>query len=139
MILRTSWVYSAQGKNFLKTILKLAESHASLNIVCDQIGAPTAARLIAETTAHILRQPSTGTFHLSAQGETSWMGFAEFIIKLCQLTTKIRGISTEQYPSPAKRPANSRLNSQALCERFELELPRWERDVEVTTHLVIGG
>lgn len=136
LIFRTSWVYAARGANFLRTILRLAAEREELRIVADQIGAPTWARLIAEATAHALRQAmqerrggnfESGVFHLAAAGETSWHGFASAIVAgRSGLRVKtVTPIATADYPTPAKRPANSRLDTGAFRARFGLALPDW--------------
>ena len=115
LICRTTWVFAARGNNFVKSILRLAAERDKLNIVADQIGAPTWARLIAETTAHILRQAQlergantfeSGIFNLTSAGETSWHGFAEKIVELAEINCVTNPIPTSDYPTPAKRPAN---------------------------------
>jgi dTDP-4-dehydrorhamnose reductase len=136
LIFRTSWVYAARGANFLRTILRLAAEREELRIVADQVGAPTWARLIAEATAHALRQAmqernggkfDSGVFHLAAAGETSWHGFASAIVegrKGLRVKT-VTPITTPEYPLPAPRPANSRLDTGAFRARFGLVLPDW--------------
>ncbi len=136
LIFRTSWVYAARGANFLRTILRLAAEREELRVVSDQIGAPTWARLIAEATAHALRQAmqersggtfESGVFHLTAAGETSWHGFAAAIVggrKGLRVKT-VTPITTAEYPLPAPRPANSRLDTGAFRARFGLVLPDW--------------
>jgi dTDP-4-dehydrorhamnose reductase len=138
LIFRTSWVYAARGRNFLRTILRLADEREELNIVNDQYGAPTWARNIADVTAQILHQQRTigtaghlsGTFHLVASGETTWCGFAQAILdaKLGSSTTKCKiiPITSDEYPTPALRPKNSRLDCAALTRRFGLALPDWK-------------
>jgi dTDP-4-dehydrorhamnose reductase len=136
LIFRTSWVYAARGANFLRTILRLAAEREELRIVADQVGAPTWARLIAEATAHALRQAmqersggtfDSGVFHLAAAGETSWHGFASAIVAARGgLRVKaVTPIATAEYPLPAPRPANSRLDTHAFRARFGLALPDW--------------
>jgi len=141
LILRTSWVYAARGHNFLKTILRLAAERDELSIVADQIGSPTWARLIAESTAQILRsamlarqdgQASAAVYNLTSTGETSWHGFAQAIVEIAQqnglLPEKplvIKPIPSSAYPVPAKRPANSRLAVEKLEREFGLQLPSW--------------
>ena len=140
IILRTTWVFAARGQNFLKSILRLAAERDTLNIVADQIGAPTWARVIAQTTAHIVQQVQqeraarkfvSGVFHLTSAGDTSWHGFAQKIVEFasphCQLKTHvISPIPTSQYPTPAKRPLNSRLCTDKLTQRFGIVMPTWE-------------
>lgn len=139
LILRTSWVYSTHGKNFLLTMRRLAEERESLNIVSDQHGAPTWSRTIADTTANIVAQylaaadqqkwwdSHSGLYHLTAQGETTWFGFAEAIMAHPSVTKKpcLQAIRSQDYPMPAKRPANSRLSSQRLLDTF-CGLPQWQ-------------
>lgn len=142
LIFRTSWVYAARGANFLRTILRLAAEREELRIVADQVGAPTWARLIAEATAHALRQAmqerssgtfDSGVFHLAAAGETSWHGFASAIVagrgglRVKQVTP----ITTVEYPLPAPRPANSRLDTGAFRARFGLTLPDWREGLQL--------
>jgi len=147
LILRTTWVYAARGNNFVKSILRLAQEREELNIVADQIGAPTWARLIAESTAHILRQAQqerqqggfkSGIYNLTSTGETSWHGFAEKIIELAKqqdglpiTTQRVNPIPTSAYPLPATRPANSRLSTQRLQKHYQLALPSWEAALQL--------
>lgn len=147
VILRTSWVFGAYGNNFLKTMLRLASERDALSVVNDQIGAPTSAALIADVTAHIVRdylafgeefvEECTGLFHLAAAGQTSWHGYAQHVIGLAeaakmQLKVKavdVQGIATAAYPTPAKRPVNSCLNTSKLQAVFDLQLPSWQNGV----------
>jgi dTDP-4-dehydrorhamnose reductase len=146
LIFRTSWVYAARGKNFLKTILRLAGEREELRIVADQIGAPTWARLIAEVTALALQQDlarrkhggfENGTYHLTAAGETSWYGFATAIVTTARVfgadlkCHKVVPITTAEYPLPAARPANSRLSGAKLAARYGLEMPAWEDSMKL--------
>ncbi len=137
LIFRTSWVYAARGANFLRTILRLAAEREELRIVADQAGVPTWARLIAEATAHALKQAmqerkggafESGLFHLAAAGETSWHGFARaIVVNRSGLRVKtVTPIATADYPTPARRPANSRLATGTFRARFGLALPDWE-------------
>ncbi len=138
LILRTSWVYAARGGNFAKTMLRLAGTKTELNVIDDQIGAPTGAELLADLTTLTLRaaraQPElSGTYHAVAGGETSWHGYARFVIETARergvaLTLPadaLRAIPTSAYPTPAARPLNSRLDTARLRERFGLHLPDW--------------
>jgi len=147
LILRTSWVYAARGHNFLKSVLRLAEEREELNIVADQLGSPTWARLIAETTAHIIRQSvlerhsgsfDSGLYHLTSTGETSWHGFAQTIVDVVRQqgnqTLKNRTINpipTTDYPLPAKRPANSLLATGRLEQHFGLKMPAWDKALKL--------
>ncbi|WP_201584135.1 dTDP-4-dehydrorhamnose reductase [Psychrobacter jeotgali] len=141
---RTSWVYGVQGNNFIKTMLKLAKNREELNIINDQIGAPTGAALIADITAQALRyyfindkpQCLEGHYHLAASGTCSWFEYAQFIIANAKhtkdsklLVKTVHPIPTSEYPTPAKRPHNSRLNTQKLQTQFKLNLPHWQHGV----------
>ena len=154
-IFRTSWVFGAHGGNFAKTILRLAAEKESLNVVADQIGAPTSATLIADVTAQVLGQikyrsaadiPS-GIYHLAAGGETSWHGFAQAIVRgaarrgvgLRLAVDAIRAIPTSGYPLPARRPANSRLDTSRLCQTFGLTLPDWQNGLDHTLTQILQG
>jgi dTDP-4-dehydrorhamnose reductase len=145
-IFRTSWVFGAHGGNFVKTILRLAAERDRLAIVADQIGAPTSAALLADITAQVLgqlrwRDPATmpsGVFHLTAGGETSWHGFAQAILAggvSRGLTFKVTpeavgAITTAEYPLPARRPANSRLDTTKLQQTFGLVPPHWQAGLD---------
>jgi dTDP-4-dehydrorhamnose reductase len=136
LILRTSWVYGLRGGNFLLTMQRLMRERTELKIVDDQIGAPTWSRLIAEATAQILAQclsPARGadrpepwgTYHLTCGGETSWYGFAAAIAELGGYPTRLNPIPSSDYPTPARRPTNSRLDNAKLARVFGLRLPHW--------------
>ncbi|MFA7240015.1 MAG: dTDP-4-dehydrorhamnose reductase [Sulfuricellaceae bacterium] len=133
LILRTSWVYGARGKNFLLTMLRLAKEREELKIVADQIGAPTWSRHIAETTAQILAQriglwpELAGLYHFSAGGSTSWHGFAAAIVELGGIAPQPRliPIPTTEYPLPAARPKNSLMSNESLAAAFGLTMPDW--------------
>ena len=142
LIFRTSWVYAARGGNFARTMLRLASERTTLNVIDDQIGAPTSAELIADVTAHALRDVLSGrapggTYHLAAAGDTSWYGYAKFVIDrarelgqpLALADDGLKPIPASEYPLPARRPENSRLNTQLLERSFALKLPRWEDGV----------
>lgn len=145
LIFRTSWVFGAHGANFLKTMLRLAAEREALSVVADQIGAPTAASLIADVTAHVLRQalrePASvpdGVYHLAAAGETSWHAYASHVIAGARAAGRplrvaedaIRPIPAADYPTPARRPANSRLDTEKLRNTFGLVLPHWRDGVD---------
>ncbi|MDP4546881.1 dTDP-4-dehydrorhamnose reductase [Marinobacter sp. MDS2] len=133
LIFRTSWVYSARGNNFMKTMLRLAESKTELNIVADQIGAPTPARLIAQVTALAIHSKlETGLYHLAPTGETSWQGFAKEIFRLAGKNTKANPIPTSDYPTPAKRPLNSRMDVTRLQQALNIQLPDWQSQLALT-------
>jgi dTDP-4-dehydrorhamnose reductase len=138
LIFRTSWVYAARGNNFARTMLRLARERDSLNVIDDQFGAPTGAELLADVTAHAVRSTLAnpelgGLYHLAASGETTWCRYARFVLERAELTgvdlkvspTLVGAIGTEAYPTPAKRPCNSRLNTHKLRKAFALSLPDW--------------
>ena len=138
VILRTSWVYSGRGSNFVLAMLRLGKEREALRIVADQIGSPTWARTIAEVTARIIapglaRRGGAGAaiYHLCAQGSTSWHGFAERIFAealpdLIARAPKLEAIPASAYPTEATRPLNSRLSTRLLQDEFGLALPSWE-------------
>lgn len=143
LILRTSWVYAARGGNFARTMLRLAAERESLDVIADQIGAPTGAELLADVSAHALRaamaEPDrAGTYHCVAAGETSWHAYARFVIEWARAQGQllrvapdaIRAIATRDYPTPAQRPLNSRLSTARLQAAFGLQLPPWQAGVE---------
>ena len=142
---RTSWVYGTHGNNFIKTMLQLAKSRDELNVINDQIGAPTGAALIADVTAQVIRYYALnlvetdqlhGHYHLAPQGTISWFDYAQFIFTVARnLGTvlqiqQLNPIASSQYPTPAKRPLNSRLNTQKLQQTFQIHLPQWQLGVE---------
>lgn len=142
LIFRTSWVVGVRGNNFTKTILRLALERESLNVVADQYGAPTSAALLADVTAQLVRQRQRegdehfpfGLYHLVADGETTWCDYARFVVSEALAAHRplklspdaIRGIPSSEYPTAAKRPANSRLDTAKLRRTFGLELPDWQ-------------
>jgi dTDP-4-dehydrorhamnose reductase len=138
LVLRTSWVYGARGKNFLRTILALAAQKPELRIVADQTGAPTRAGDIAAATAtlaqqwlaapHTMRERS-GVYHLTASGHTSWFGFAEAALAGRPGVARLTPIPTAEYPTPAARPLNSRLNCDKLERVFGVRLPEWRQSL----------
>lgn len=142
LIFRTSWVYAARGGNFARTMLRLASERTALSVIDDQIGTPTSAELIADVTAHALRDVLSGrapggTYHLAAAGEASWYDYAKFVIDRARVQGQtlalavdgLRPIPASDYPLPAKRPQNSRLNTHLLERSFALKLPQWEDGV----------
>ncbi len=135
-ILRTSWVFSAHGNNFLKTMLRLGHERDSLNVVGDQIGGPTPARAIASACLAIAEQLAadpgkSGIYHLSGAPDTSWAGFAREIMTQARLDCTIKDIPSSEYPTPAKRPLNSRLDCSGLAG-FGLDRPDWKQAVHET-------
>ncbi|MDE3104769.1 MAG: dTDP-4-dehydrorhamnose reductase [Acidobacteriota bacterium] len=144
IILRTSWVYGATGKNFLRTILRLARQREVLRVVADQTGAPTWSRDLARLTAHVLRQvtPLTlgsrgGVYHAAGRGETTWCGFAAEGVRLLQerepeaRLARIEPITTAEYPTPARRPANSRLDGTRLAREFGWQMMDWHDSLRI--------
>ena len=144
LIFRTSWVYAARGGNFAKTMLRLAGERERLDVIDDQHGAPTGADLIADVTAHAIRQviasaaPAlSGIYHLVASGETSWHGYASHVIAQARAlqpehalkVSDIAPVPTSAFPTPAKRPLNSRLSTHKLQQAFGLVLPPWQQGV----------
>jgi dTDP-4-dehydrorhamnose reductase len=142
LIFRTSWVYAARGNNFAKTMLRLAQERDSLNVIDDQFGAPTGAELLADVTAYALRsvqqQPElAGLYHLAAAGETNWYSYARFVLEQAEAagvplkvaSSQLGSIATSAYPTAAKRPLNSRLNTDKLQHAFALQLPDWQTGV----------
>lgn len=131
LILRTSWVYGPRGHNFLKTVLRLARERSELRMVDDQIGAPTSSAAIARATVEMLgRAGPEGLFHMTASGETSWRGFAEAIVARNHLQVRVVGIPSEAYPTPARRPRNSRLDNGHLKKAYGLTLGSWEHQLD---------
>jgi dTDP-4-dehydrorhamnose reductase len=150
LIFRTSWVYGARGGNFAKTMLKLAAERDALKVINDQFGAPTGADLLADVTAHAIRATQvkpelTGLYHLVAGGETTWFDYARHVIEWARTQGSsikvapeaISAVPTTEYPTPAKRPLNSRLDTRKLQHAFGLSLPHWQAGVErmLTEHL----
>jgi dTDP-4-dehydrorhamnose reductase len=145
LILRTSWVYAARGSNFLRTILRLAQERTQLRVIDDQVGAPTGAELIADTTAHAIRalrrdERLAGTYHLAAAGYTSWHGYAVHAIESARSLgvplkvdpVRIAAIPSTEYKTHAQRPRNSRLAIGKLERSFDLRMPPWQAGVERT-------
>ena len=152
LILRTSWVYAARGGNFAKTMLRLAAERESLTVIDDQIGAPTSAELLADVTAHALRAAMArpelaGTYHCAADGQTSWRGYAQFVLTQARAMgvalkagpEQVQATSTAQYPTPAQRPLNSRLDTEKLRSAFSLHLPLWQIGVQRMLQETLGA
>lgn len=151
LIFRTSWVYAARGGNFARTMLKLAQERDALKVIDDQIGAPTGADLLADLTAHAMRsvalQPQHGgTYHAVASGHTNWHGYATHVIENARsrgvpirvASEAIAAVPTSAFPTPARRPANSRLDTQKLRNTFGLRLPDWQSGVDRMLAEVLG-
>lgn len=139
LIFRTSWVYGARGNNFAKTMLRLAAERDQLSVIDDQMGAPTGADMIADITAHAIREglknsELDGIYHLVASGETSWHGYASFVINFARRAgmdikvpaDAILAVATSAFPTAATRPLNSRLDTSKLRNTFNLQLPHWQ-------------
>ena len=127
VIIRTSWLYSSYGHNFVKTMLKLAKEKDELNVVFDQIGTPTYARDLAGAVLSILNHKDfvTGIYHYSNEGVASWYDLAQAIVEIAGIDCRINPIETHQYPTPAKRPAYSLLNKAKIKKTYSLEIPHW--------------
>lgn len=155
IIFRTSWVYGYHGYNFVRTMLRLARERERLDIVSDQIGAPTSAEMIADITSlclckltsnHDLANRASGTYHLVPTGSTSWYEYAKHVISeaamhgmdLSVTVDDVHPIPTSAYPTPAARPCNSRLDTNKLCEIFEISLPEWRYHVNRYIELLCG-
>jgi dTDP-4-dehydrorhamnose reductase len=143
LILRTSWVYATRGGNFAKTMLRLASERDALTVINDQFGAPTSAELLADVTAHAIRSLQTkpelaGLYNCIAAGETTWHGYAQYVLEqaatlglpLKTTADKVAPTATSSYPTPAKRPLNSRLDTTKLQAAFGLKLPHWQDGVK---------
>lgn len=151
LILRTSWVHAARGGNFAKTMVKLAREREQLRVIADQIGAPTGADLLADLSAHMLRATlaapdKQGLYHATAGGVTSWHGYARFVLEQAQALGQVlkvppqdvEAIPTSAYPTPARRPLNSRLDCRKLCGQFGLRQPPWQDGVRRMLAEVLG-
>jgi len=147
LIFRTSWVYAARGGNFAKTMLRLAKERERLTVIDDQVGAPTGAELLADVTAHALRATladpaKAGLYHLVAGGETTWHGYARFVlaqalaagVELKARPDTVDAVATSAFPTPAARPHNSRLNTSKLQATFGVVLPPWQAGVARMLH-----
>lgn len=142
LVLRTSWVYAARGGNFAKTMLRLARERDRLTVIDDQHGAPTGADLLADLTAHALRSLAAGAgqpgiYHVAAAGETTWNGYARFVLEQAQRlgealragADEVERVPTTAFPTPARRPLNSRLDTSRFRNTFGLALPPWQQGV----------
>jgi dTDP-4-dehydrorhamnose reductase len=139
LVLRTSWVYGAQGNNFLRTMLRLGAERSELRVVDDQVGAPTSAAAIATATARLVEiyaapgaHPPAGIYHMTAGGSTSWCGFARAIFSAALLSAppRVQAIPSSEYPTPARRPANSVLANEKFAHAFAFRLPPWEQQLQ---------
>jgi len=141
LIFRTSWVYAGKGNNFAKTMLRFAKERTEMSVINDQFGAPTGAELLADCTAHAIRvalkQPDVaGLYHLVASGVTTWHDYAALVFDEARKAgielaiTTLNAVPTRAYPTPARRPNNSRLNTDKFQQNFDLVLPAWETGVK---------
>ena len=140
LIFRTSWVYAARGHNFIKTMLRLAQERERMTVINDQFGAPTGAALLADITAVCLQQaqPLTGIYHLAAAGETTWHAYAEYVLQTAKQfkpdieykVKEVAAVPTSEFPTPAQRPLNSRLNCSKLQQALQCQLPDWQKGVD---------
>lgn len=141
LIFRTSWVYAGKGNNFAKTMLNLAKTRDTLSIISDQFGAPTGAELLADCTAHairtaLLKPEVAGLYHLVASGITTWADYAELVFAQARqagielAVQEVKKVPTSAYPTPARRPNNSRLSTEKFQSTFDLQLPQWQAGVE---------
>ena len=143
LIFRTSWVYAARGGNFAKTMLRLAQERERLTVIDDQFGAPTGAELLADVSAHAIRQAlehpgKAGLYHLAAAGETNWHSYAKHVLAHAEYANTaikiiakiVEAVPTSAFPTPAKRPHNSRLDTRKLQSTFGLSLPSWQQGVD---------
>ena len=137
IIIRTSWVYSEYGNNFVKTMLRLGKERDELNVVSDQIGSPTYATDLAEVILEIINDKDcqdkdrlTEIYHYSNEGEISWYEFAKEIFELSGIQCSVSPITTEQYPTPAKRPKNTLMNKDKISHRFDIDILDWRKSLE---------
>lgn len=128
IIIRTAWLYSANGKNFVKTMLRLADSQPEIKVVCDQIGTPTFARDLARAVVKVLQshQWVPGIYHFTDEGAASWYDFAKAIFRIAGKDVKVTPIPTEDYPTPASRPSYSILDRTRIKATYGIEIPHWE-------------
>lgn len=130
IILRTSWLYSIYGKNFVKTMRQLGKTKSEINVVSDQWGNPTSAHDLAEAIMQIIDKPSYGIFHYSNEGSASWAIFAEQIMEYSGLDCKINHITAKEYPTDAERPEYSLLSKSKITSTFGITIPEWEHSLE---------
>lgn len=150
LILRTSWLHSPYRHNFVKTMLRLGQERASLSVVSDQIGTPTSAAMLARVTLRAIEQTLAnpaldGLYHVTAMGETSWYDYARFIFAEARKwggelkISELNAVPTHAYPTAARRPLNSRLDTAKFRDAFGLDLPHWREGVEETLHQLLGA
>ena len=137
LILRTAWVYAAHGHNFVKTMLRLGAERDELRVVADQVGCPSSAHDIAEALLRLADHDTTGTYHLAGADAISWHGFARAIFDLAGFAVAVDPIGTVDYPTPAPRPANSRLDSDALAAATGVRLPGWTTSLPSVVNAIL--
>ncbi len=131
MVIRTAWLYSPYGKNFVKTMLRLAQERDELNVVADQHGSPTSADDLAEAIMHIVEQGiQPGTYHFTNEGATTWYDFTREILRISGINCRVNPLQTSQYPTPAVRPAYSVLSKEKIKNTFHLHIPHWQEALE---------
>ncbi|MFI3294711.1 MAG: sugar nucleotide-binding protein, partial [Rikenellaceae bacterium] len=130
IILRTSWLYSIYGNNFVKTIRRIASQQEQINVVSDQWGSPTSAHDLAKAIIVALEKPKYGIYHFSNEGATSWAIFAQEIIELSGLDCKVNYITTQEYPTPAVRPEYSLMSKAKFTKDFKVQIAEWEASLE---------
>ncbi len=140
IVFRTSWVYGTEGGNFAKTMLRLAQEREKMAVINDQFGAPTGAALLADITALSLQQTQTlsGIYHLAAAGETTWHAYAQYVLQTAKQfkpdidykVKEVAAVPTSEFPTPAQRPLNSRLNCSKLQQALQCQLPDWQKGVD---------
>ena len=140
IVFRTSWVYGTEGGNFAKTMLRLAQEREKMAVINDQFGAPTGAALLADITALSLQQTQTlsGIYHLAAAGETTWHEYAQYVLQTAKQfkpdidykVKEVAAVTTSEFPTPAQRPLNSRLNCSKLQQALQCQLPDWQKGVD---------
>ncbi|RFM28674.1 dTDP-4-dehydrorhamnose reductase [Deminuibacter soli] len=136
VIIRTSWVYSSHGNNFVKTMLRLMKDRTDLNVVSDQVGSPTYAYDLAEAILQVLHQPVAGIYHYSNEGVISWFQFAEAIRAIAALNCTVHPIPTSGYPTPARRPAYSVMDKQKIADTFHVPIKPWQERLEACMQLL---
>lgn len=131
IIIRTAWLYSSHGKNFVKTMLRLAKEDHEIRVVCDQVGTPTYARDLARAIAKVLKSQQwvAGIYHFTDEGAASWYDFAKAIFRIAGKDVKVIPIPTEDYPTPASRPAYSILDRSRIKATYGVEIPHWEESL----------
>jgi len=143
LIIRTSWVYSEYGNNFVSTMLRLGKERDELNVVSDQIGSPTYATDLAGAVLEIIKNKefresdqTTQIYHYSNEGELSWHEFAKEIFKIAKIDCKVNSIATQQYPTPAKRPKNTLMNKDKIAETFSVNIPDWKESINTCVSIL---